>query len=183
MECIILDKKIIIPKKMGTRFASYWNWNSLESITINTKLFVNHKQFQKLGEDHNSISSWYNDNCKEWDEYIKNYTPEFLILRNPIGFLQSALLTEINNLINYLSKETPITLSIIKYALNDKLSVLLTNHHRNSHYNSNVYKFFYAYWIQNKKSLKVVHIENLKQLCINLKGTGKEIEYKKEEFN
>lgn len=182
MDCIILDKKIIIPKKMGTRFASYWDWNSLETIKINTKSYTNTKSYKNYSnESHREVNSWYVDNCKEWDEYVQNYTPEFLILRNPNGLLQSALLTEVNNMINNITE--PITLSTLNFILSDKLNLLMSNHHRCSHYNTNIYKFFYSYWIQNKKTLKIVHIENLKQLCINLKGTGKEIEYKKEEFN
>jgi hypothetical protein len=182
MDCIILDKKIIIPKKMGTRFANYWDWNSLESIKINTKSYTNTKFYKNyLNESHRILNSWYVDNCKEWDEYVQNYTPEFLILRNPTGLLQSALLTEVNNMINSITE--PITLSTLNFILSDKLNLFMSNHHRCSHYNTNIYKFFYSYWIQNKKTLKVVHIEDIKTLFEVLKGTDGMIKYKKEEFN
>jgi len=182
MDCIILDKKIIIPKKMGSRFAVKWDWNSRESITINTKSFTNHKSYKNyLNETNYSLNQWYNNNCKEWDEYIQNYTPEFLILRNPKGFFESALLTEVTNVVN-LNTE-PITLSTLNFILSDKLNLFMSNHHRCSHYNTNIYKFFYSYWIQNKKTLKIVHIEDIKKLFDNLKGTKLNIEYKKEEFN
>ena len=166
-------KKVITKKNLNVKRKHI----TFSNIKIYNDIFIPNKCGTRYFEEYTNFNFINNENELVTISNIWDYDIKWILIRNPIEYIKSALKTDFIELWNTEYKlNIKINEELLLKNYIDETNNLLNDYSIGMHYSNKLYKTLYSYSL-NYPNVKFVDLNNLSDLCLHLYENKNNYEY------
>jgi len=166
-------KKVITKKNLNVKRKHI----TFSNIKIYNDIFIPNKCGTRYFEEYTNFNFINNENELVTISNIWDYDIKWILIRNPIEYIKSALKTDFIELWNTEYKlNIKINEELLLKNYIDETNNLLNDYSIGTHYSNKLYKTLYSYSL-NYPNVKFVDLNNLSDLCLHLYENKNNYEY------